>query len=82
MLNSIKNFFTKSKNNQNNSNSNNFDDSSNNNNAYFQQQIPKKSHEHDTDVRLIKPIQKDKKVVAVIVTFVSDTSYDHLFTSV
>ena len=33
-------------------------------------------------VRLLKKIDAEKKVVAVIVSFVNGSSYDHLFTSV
>lgn len=44
-----------------------------------------KSHRHEGDnggVRLLKKLEENKKVVAVIVTFVNGSSYDHLFTSV
>ena len=33
-------------------------------------------------VKLLKAVDKEKKIVAVIVSFVSSNSYDHLFTSV
>ena len=34
------------------------------------------------NIRLLKPVQNGKKVVAVIVTFASGFTYDSLFTSV
>ena len=35
-----------------------------------------------SNVRLLRELDQEKKVVAVIVTFVNGSSYDHLFTSV
>lgn len=56
---------------------------SGNSNVNFQQQyIPGGHHQVGAGVQLLKPADKNKKVVAVIVTFCSGSSYDHLFTSV
>ena len=63
-----------------NNNSNNI-----NVNFTYQQQeqiVPGGHHQVGGGVQLLKPLEKDKKVVAVIVTFCSGSSYDHLFTSI
>ena len=40
------------------------------------------THQQGASIRLMKPIDREKNVVAVIVTFVNGSSYDHLFTTV
>lgn len=40
------------------------------------------SQSTSTKVTLLQPLDKEKKVVAVIISFVSGSTYDSLFTSV
>lgn len=50
-----------------------------NNNLNMNKMIEKKVQ---TDIKLVKEVDKEKKIVAVIVSFMSGSSYDNLFTSV
>lgn len=43
---------------------------------------PRQNKPYEGGIRLLKPIENGNKVVAVIVSFVNGSSYDHLFTSV